>query len=136
MIEILKDEIKVQSVVLINFSNIPNVLFWTPHGVCDPLLKIIALPEIIILRKARKRKTNTIWYHLHVESKIWQMNISTNRNTCTPPLEVRRWGGKEWEFGVSRCKLLYMEWISIKVLQYSTGIYIQYPVINQNEIEL
>ena len=53
------------------FFNIPNVLFWTPHGVCDPLLKIIALPEIIILRKARKRKTNTIWYHLHVESKIW-----------------------------------------------------------------
>ena len=32
-------------------------------------------------------------------------------------------------------KLLYMERISIKVLQYSTGIYIQYPVINQNEIE-
>ena len=63
------------------------------------------------------------------------MNISTNRNTCTPPLEVGRWGGKDWEFGVSRCKLLYMEWISIKVLQYSTGIYIPYPVINQNEIE-
>ena len=39
------------------------------------------------------------------------MNISTNRNTCTPPLEVGRWGGKDWEFGVSRCKLLYMEWI-------------------------
>ena len=63
------------------------------------------------------------------------MNISTNRNICTPPLEVGRWGGKDWEFGVSRCKLLYMEWISIKFLQYSTGIYIQYPVINQNEIE-
>ena len=38
----------------------------------------------------------------------------------------------EWEFGVSRCKLVYMEWIN-KVLLYSTGNYIQYPVINHNE---
>ena len=39
-------------------------------------------------------------------------------------------GGMEWEFGVSRCKLLYIEWINNKVLLYSTGNYIQYPVIN------
>ena len=26
--------------------------------------------EIIILSEERKRKTNTIWYHLYVESKI------------------------------------------------------------------
>ena len=32
----------------------------------------------------------------------------------------------------SRCKLLYIEWINNKVLPYSTGIYIQYPVINHN----
>ena len=37
-----------------------------------------------------------------------------------------------WEFGISRCKLLYIEWINNKVLQYSTGNYIQYPVINHN----
>ena len=36
------------------------------------------------------------------------------------------------EFGVSRCKLLYREWINHKVLLYSTGNYIQYPVINHN----
>ena len=41
-------------------------------------------------------------------------------------------GGMEWEFGVSRCKLLYIEWINNKVLLYSTGNYIQYPVINHN----
>ena len=29
-------------------------------------------------------------------------------------------GGMEWEVGVSRCKLLYMEWIINKVLLYST----------------
>ena len=27
--------------------------------------------EIIILNEVRKRKTNTIQYHLYVESKIW-----------------------------------------------------------------
>ena len=41
-------------------------------------------------------------------------------------------GGLHWEFGVSRCKLLYMGWINNKVLLYSTGNYIQYPVINNN----
>ena len=41
-------------------------------------------------------------------------------------------GGIYWEFGTSRYKLLYIEWIKDKVLLYSTGNYIQYPVINQN----
>ena len=41
-------------------------------------------------------------------------------------------GGMDWEFGISRCKVLYIEWINSKVLLYSTGIYIQYPVINHN----
>ena len=39
-------------------------------------------------------------------------------------------GGMEWEVVVSRYKLLYIEWIKNKVLLYSTGNYIQYPVIN------
>ena len=44
------------------------------------------------------------------------------------------WGrrGMEWEFGISRCKLLYIEWINNKVLLCSTGNYIQYSVINHN----
>ena len=41
-------------------------------------------------------------------------------------------GGMDWEFGISRCKLLYIEWKNNKVLLYSTGNYIQYPVINHN----
>ena len=41
-------------------------------------------------------------------------------------------GGMNWEFGISRWKLLYTEWINNKVLLYSTGNYIQYPVINHN----
>ena len=34
-------------------------------------------------------------------------------------------GGMDWEFGISRCKLLYIEWLNNKVLLYSTGNYIQ-----------
>ena len=40
--------------------------------------------------------------------------------------------GMDWIFGVSRCKLLHIEWISNKVLLYSIGNYIQYPMINNN----
>ena len=29
-------------------------------------------------------------------------------------------GGTGWEFGVSRCKVLHLEWISNEVLLYST----------------
>ena len=41
-------------------------------------------------------------------------------------------GGMDWEFGISRCKLLHVEWINNKVLLYSTANDIQYPVINHN----
>ena len=33
--------------------------------------------------------------------------------------------GMDWKFGVSRCKLLHLKWISNEVLLYSTGNYIQ-----------
>lgn len=33
--------------------------------------------------------------------------------------------GMDWEFGVSRCKPLHLEWMSHGVLLYSTGNYIQ-----------
>ena len=44
-------------------------------------------------------------------------------------------GGMEWEFGVSRYKLLYIGWINKKVLLYSTGNYIQSPGISHNRKE-
>ena len=40
--------------------------------------------------------------------------------------------GLDWEFETSRCKLVYTESINNKVLLYSIGNYIQYPVINHN----
>ena len=38
----------------------------------------------------------------------------------------------ERELGVSRWKLLYVKWIHIKILLYSTGGYLQDPIINHN----
>ena len=40
--------------------------------------------------------------------------------------------GVNWEFGLSRCKLLNLEWISSEVLLYSTGNYIQSLVIEHD----
>ena len=42
-------------------------------------------------------------------------------------------GGKDWVFGISRCKLSYTEWINNKVLLCNTGNYIQYPAINNGK---
>ena len=42
------------------------------------------------------------------------------------------WGRMEWEVGISRCKLLNIEWIHTEVLVYSTENYIQCPMINHN----
>ena len=42
---------------------------------------------------------------------------------------------KDWEFGISRCKLLYIAWINNKILLYSSGNYIQYLIINYNRKE-
>ena len=41
--------------------------------------------------------------------------------------------GMDWEFGISRCKLLYTECTNNKVLLYSTANYnIHSPEINHN----
>ena len=64
----------------------------------------------------------------------------TQMNLCTKQKQTHRvvarrdqvWGRVDWEFGISRYKLLYIECKNNKVLQYNTGNYIQYPVINYN----
>ena len=40
--------------------------------------------------------------------------------------------GLDRESGAGRCKLLHVKQINSKVLMYSTGNYIQYPVINHH----
>ena len=37
-----------------------------------------------------------------------------------------------WEFGISRWKGYYKGWINSQVLLFSTGKYVQHPVINHN----
>ena len=67
------------------------------------------------------------------------MNLSmkqkqTHReNRLVADQEEGRWRRMDWDWGFSRCKLLYREWINNKVPLYSTGSYIQYPVINLME---
>ena len=66
-----------------------------------------------------------------------QMTYVQNRNGLSTEnrLVVAGLDGGQKErlgFGISRCKLLYIEWINNKVLLYSTGNYIKYPVINHN----
>ena len=47
--------------------------------------------------------------------------------------KVRQSGaGRDWEFGTSRCKLSYTEWMNNKVLLYTQGNCTQYPGINQD----
>ena len=75
---------------------------------------------------------------------MWNLKYDTNeliqdRNSVTDienrlPVakDEESTGGKDWEFGVSRCKRVYREWINNKVLLYSKENHIQYPVINHN----
>ena len=41
-------------------------------------------------------------------------------------------GGKDWEFGMSRFRVLHIKWINHKILPYSTGNSIHYPMIKPN----
>ena len=83
----------------------------------------------------RNRKTNTILYHLYLESKIqykWTYVQKRNRPTYIEnPRVVASGGGGEAgkgrESGVSRHKLLCIAWMN-KVLLCSRGDCIQHPV--------
>ena len=78
---------------------------------------------------------------------MWSLKYDTNeliheteigsQTERTDLLLPRSGGGRgmEWEFAISRCKLLHLEWINNKVLLYSSGNYIQYPWINHNRKE-
>ena len=58
--------------------------------------------------------------------------LTDRENTLVVAKGEEGGGGMDWEFQIRRCKLLCLGWINNKVLLYSTGNYIQYPVINHN----
>ena len=80
--------------------------------------------DIPMLNDTRKKKTNIIWYQLHVEYKIWhKWAYLWNRNKLTDIETVvdklrggARGGGINLKFGISRIKLLCIEQINNKVL--------------------
>ena len=64
--------------------------------------------EILILSEVRKRKTNTICFHLYVESKLWlKWTYLQNRNRLIKNRHLVSWGvgrtGMDKEFGIGRC---------------------------------
>ena len=76
---------------------------------------------------------------------MWNLKYDTNEpihetKTDSPTYRIGLWlprgrgGGRgmEWMFGISRCKLLYIEWLNNKALLYSIENYIKYPTINHN----
>ena len=75
---------------------------------------------------------------------MWKLKYDTNQHICETKIDSqiqridlklpreRGWGGKDWETGISRGKLQFIEWINNKVLLYSTKNHIQYPVTNHN----
>ena len=68
---------------------------------------------------------------------MWNLKYGTNEPVYKTETDLRhreqtcgchwRWKGSEMVgvFGVGRCKLLHLEWISNGVLQYSTGNHVQ-----------
>jgi len=77
-------------------------------------------------------------YQLYVNSKVQhKLTYMQKRNrlrdreqTCS--CQGGTGGGMDCEFGISRCKVLRIEWINNMVLLHSTRNSIQYSVINQN----
>jgi len=72
------------------------------------------------VKSVGEKKANTRWYHLYVARKIWQKwTYLQNRNRLTD-IEKRlvcqgeEWGRMDWEFGVSRCKLLHTDWLTTR----------------------
>ena len=92
--------------------------------------------EIIILSQVSYRERqipNDITYMWNLKYDTNELIYETDSQRTDLWLSRRRrtGGGKNWESGIHRCKLLYTDQIN-KALMYSTGNNIQYSVINHN----
>ena len=77
------------------------------------------------MESKKKKNTKELIYKTETDSTDIENRIVVARGECSGE-------GMEWEFGISRCKLLRIGWINNKVLLYNTGNYNQYPGINHN----
>ena len=80
------------------------------------------IPYYIIYIWNLKYNTNKRIYKRDTDLQTWRADLGL-------PVEEGSKGGKDWEFGVSRYRLLYIGWINNKRLLYSTGDYIQHPMV-------
>ena len=94
-------------------------------------LEIIILSEVI--QKENYRMISlicNIWSFTQIH--LWNRNSLTDtENRLVVTKEDGNSRGMDWEFGLSWCELLYMEQINSMVLMFSSGIYIQHPVISK-----
>ena len=86
--------------------------------------------DIIILND-KSEKERQIPYNI---TYMWNLKYDTNEpvykteadsQTENRLVVVKGKRGMNWEFGVSKCKLLHLEWINNKAILYSIGNYIQ-----------
>ena len=81
------------------------------------------IPYNITYRWNIKYGTRELIYETETDSQTQRKDFWLSRG--------RDGRGMDWEFGTSRYKLLYIEWIT-KLLLCSTENYTQCPVINHN----
>ena len=96
--------------------------------------------EILILREVSQKEKDK--YHMILltcgTKNMAQRNLSTKQKLTDIQSRLvvatgeRGGSGMDWEFGISRCKLLHLEWINNEVLQYIVGNYIQSPGIDHD----
>ena len=87
--------------------------------------------EILMLNKSDRERQipydiTYIWNLIYgTNEPIYRKE--TNSGTWRTDLWLPRWGGgsgMDWEFGVSRCKLLHLEWIGNEIPLYRPRDYI------------
>ena len=90
--------------------------------------------EMIILSKS---DDITYMWNLNCETSEFIYRTETDSQTENRFVVAKGEEGEgwvDWEFGISRSKLLHSEWIN-KVLLHSKGNNIQFPTINHNRKE-
>ena len=86
--------------------------------------------EILILSEIKSKRERQIPYDINYMCNLnygtnelinkTETDSQTERTNLWLPKGRQEGSGVDWEFGVSKCKLLRSEWISNEVLLYST----------------